>query len=131
MAVRPWCCAQGSGSSVKPANNAPVYLCLYAKLAEIARAHGYAMAVHGSAARDCDVVCIPWIEYPQRPADVIEAIVSKFAMKLSSGPTEKPHGRIAYTIHLEFGDVYFDIQFMPAHRYDESSPDDVVNPSRA
>jgi hypothetical protein len=104
---------------VKPANNAPVYLASYAKLAEIARAHGYAMAVHGSLARDCDLICIPWVEAPRRRLFVVFAIIEYFGMKLSSGPTERPHGRVAYTIHLSYGNVYFDLQFMPAERYTE------------
>ncbi|OKN23544.1 hypothetical protein AM343_001586 [Klebsiella variicola] len=33
---------------MKPANFAPVYCALYPALAEIARKHGYAMAIHGT-----------------------------------------------------------------------------------
>jgi hypothetical protein len=109
---------------MKPANNAPTYLCLYPKIAEICRAHGYAAAVHGSLARDCDVICIPWIELPRTPLEVVNAIVARFAMNLTGGPTQKPHGRVAWTIHLDFGDVYFDLQFMPALRYDLTQPAD-------
>lgn len=107
---------------MKPANNAPVYLCLYPKIAELCRAHGYAAAVHGSLARDCDIICIPWIELPRQPEEAVQAITRRFAMKLTSGPTEKPHGRLAWTIHLDFGDVYFDLQFMPALQYDLTQP---------
>lgn len=104
---------------MKPANNAPIYLCLYARLAEIARAHGYAMAVHGSQARDCDLICIPWVKTPRRAVFVVMKILETYGWKLSSGPTEKPHGRVAYTIHIAWGDVYFDLQFMPADIYTE------------
>lgn len=44
---------------MKPANNAPVYACMYQELAEICRAHGYALAIHGSMARDFDLIAIP------------------------------------------------------------------------
>lgn len=104
---------------MKPANNAPIYLCAYAKLAEIARAHGYAMTVHGSQARDCDLICIPWVERPRRPIFVVFAIMDRFGWRFTGGPTEKPHGRIAYTLHLQWGDVYLDLQFMPAEAYTE------------
>jgi hypothetical protein len=102
---------------VKPANNAPVYVCVYAKLAEIAREHGYALAIHGSLARDCDLICIPWIEWPSQPSELMDAITKKFAFKRTGGPTTRPHGRVAFTLHFDFGDVYLDLQFMPAKQY--------------
>lgn len=43
---------------MKPANLAPVYCALYPALAEIARKHGYAMAIHGTMARDFDLMGI-------------------------------------------------------------------------
>ena len=48
---------------MKPANRAAVYAAaLYPDLAEIAREHGYALAVHGSLARDFDLIAVPWRE---------------------------------------------------------------------
>lgn len=92
---------------------------MYAQIAEVARAHGYAATVHGTAGRDLDVMCFPWIDLPRRPIFVVFAIAKRWDMKITGGPTEKPHGRVAYTLHIAWGDVYFDLQFMPAERYAE------------
>lgn len=101
---------------MKPANNAPLYACFYKGFAEIARANGYALAVHGSLARDLDVIAIPWVDDAKAPEEVVKAITDRYAVRLidsDRGPTAKPHGRIAYSLHLEFGDVYLDLSFMP------------------
>lgn len=66
---------------MKPANNAPIYCGLYVDLAEIARKHGYAMALHGSMARDFDLICIPWVELPSNPQAVVDEICSTFAIR--------------------------------------------------
>jgi hypothetical protein len=103
---------------VKPANNAPIYACVYAGLAEIARAHGYALAIHGSLARDFDVIAIPWTEAAADPWDVVQAILAKYSLRLveeSEGVAHamKPHGRMVYTLVFKFGDVFLDLGFMP------------------
>lgn len=47
---------------IKP-NYAPVYAAaLYPEFAKIFQRHGYALAVHGSLARDFDIIGIPWAE---------------------------------------------------------------------
>lgn len=105
-----------SDLSKKPKPNyGPVYAAaLYPKLAEIARAHGYALAVHGSLARDFDLLCVPWVEQPSTPEAVIEAITQNFAVELVGGPpSEKPHGRRAWTLSIGFGECAIDLQFMP------------------
>lgn len=98
---------------MKPANNAPLYACVYAGLAEIARDHGYAMACHGSMARDFDVICIPWVAQASDPDEVIEAIEARYAIRRIGTPDRKEHGRIAYTMSFGFGDVALDLSFMP------------------
>jgi hypothetical protein len=100
---------------MKPANYAPVYAAaLYPAWAEIARQHGYALAVHGSLARDFDLICIPWGDEPKEPQAVIDAIKAEFAVKEVGGPpSEKPHGRVAYTLSIGFGECFADLSFMP------------------
>lgn len=41
---------------------APAYAGLYPCLCEVARKHGYALAIHGSLEHDMDVVAIPWTD---------------------------------------------------------------------
>lgn len=103
---------------MKAANTAPIYASIYAELAEVCRSKGYALAVHGSLARDFDLVCIPWAETVSTPRDVIDAITSKFALRLLESPdtpaaTMKPWGREAYTLIFNWGTAALDISFTP------------------
>lgn len=101
---------------MKPANFAPAYMCLYPQLAEIARSHGYAFAVHGSCARDFDVVCVPWADEPSEPQAVVDEIVKTFAMRQIGEPEVKNHNRLCYTIVILFGECFVDLSFMPVVR---------------
>lgn len=99
---------------MKPANNAPVYACVYAGLAEITRSHGYALAVHGSLASDFDMIAIPWAPEASDPEAVVEEITKKYAIRRCEGdPEPKNHGRIAYTLSFSFGTTRLDLSFMP------------------
>lgn len=98
---------------MKDANFAPMYCCVYPELAEIARKHGYAMAVHGSLARDFDLICIPWVESPNGPSAVVKEITTTFAMKTVGRPDTTWHGRERWTISFSFGECFIDLSFMP------------------
>lgn len=98
---------------MKPANFAPIYLGLYPELAEITRKHGYALSAHGSMARDFDLVCIPWTEFPSIPQTVVDEITSTFGIKEIGLPATKHHGRICYTLSISFGECFLDFSFMP------------------
>lgn len=98
---------------MKPANLAPVYCSLYPELAEIARKHGYAMAIHGTMARDFDLICIPWTDNPSAPQVVVDELTSTFAMNDVTSPSIKPHGRMVYSISFGFGEFFADLSFMP------------------
>lgn len=93
----------------------PVYAaCLYPELAEIVRKHGYTLAVHGSLARDFDLVAIPWEDVVSDPLTVLAAIENAMALVLeSSVPVVKKHGRLSYGFLVKFGDAFIDISFMP------------------
>lgn len=99
---------------MRPANNAPIYIGLYSQLAELTRNHGYALAVHGSIARDFDLVAIPWSEHPSDPQNVVDDITKQFAFKEGGGDRSiKEHGRIVYTLIVSFGECFLDLSFMP------------------
>lgn len=100
---------------MKSANYGPVYAAaMYPELAEIARKLGYAMAVHGSLARDFDLICIPWTDQAAHPQAVVDAIMAKFVVKVVGGPpTQKPHGRQAWSLSIGFGECAIDLSFMP------------------
>lgn len=100
---------------MKPSNFAPVYACLYPQLTEIARKHGYALATHGSMARDFDLVCIPWIESPSNPQSVVDEMTSTFGIREVGKPETREHGRLIYTLSVKFGECFIDLSFMPTH----------------
>ncbi|MES4783616.1 hypothetical protein L0B07_23390 [Raoultella ornithinolytica] len=98
---------------MKPANFAPVYCALYPALAEIARKHGYAMAIHGTMARDFDLICIPWVDKPSAPQTVVDEITATYSTTDITNPGCKPHGRLAYSVCFGFGEFFADLSFMP------------------
>jgi hypothetical protein len=95
---------------------AAAYVALYPMLQQIAKRHGYALAVHGSLHRDFDLVAIPWIEEASEPLKLIRAI--KKAMRAVTqhentdhliplcDPRERPHGRIGYALHFTNQGMY-------------------------
>ena len=101
---------------MKPAGFAPLYCAMYPEIAEVVRAHGYALAVHGSLARDFDLIAIPWTESPSVPLDVIDAITQTFALEPIGNQTIKEHGRMVYTMRISFGQCFLDLSFMPVIR---------------
>lgn len=115
---------------MKPTDPIPVraaaYVALYPMLLQIAKDHGYTLCVHGSLHRDLDLVAVPWIEEAADPLDLIKAI--KDATRTVTHqedrdqhfpdchPTEKPHGRVAYSLHFTNRGMYggyLDISVMP------------------
>lgn len=109
-----------SDLSTKPAaNNAPTYMCLYPGLAEVARESGYALAVHGSLARDMDLIAVPWVERPATPDELVSALESKFSIKRIGSITQSLHGRMIQTIGIKFGECFIDLSILPATSYRE------------
>lgn len=78
---------------------------------------GYTLALHGSMARDFDLIAVPWIEKAADAEAVAEAILlacDGYVVEQREGrdPTLKPHGRKAWSIHLA-GHWYIDLSVMP------------------
>jgi hypothetical protein len=104
---------------MKPANFAPIYVTLYPPLADIAREHGYSLAVHGSVASDFDLIAIPWVETP-KPADELVAAFARrlallegaFGTSMDTEPELKPHGRRAWNLYIG-GMAKLDLSVMP------------------
>lgn len=100
---------------VKP-NYAPIYAAaLYPQLARIFVDNGYALAVHGSLARDFDLIAVPWVDKPSSPKVILNIITKKFWIRLIGRDTKKKHGRVAYTISVGHGDCAIDLSFLPIY----------------
>ncbi len=100
---------------------APWYAMAYTKLDRIAWRHGYALALHGSMARDLDLIAVPWTDDADSPDKLMEAvrrfIVAKANVKYKTpSPIQKPHGRMAYSMPIGFEGHYLDISIMPRQK---------------
>ncbi len=95
---------------------ATFYAVLYPKIREVGLKHGYAIALHGSMARDMDLIAYPWILECSDPDELILEIAEQIGVTMFEAdfPTkgEKPHGRMAYTLSF-VGDWFLDISVMP------------------
>ena len=97
---------------IKP-NYAPVYAAaLYPELAKLFQKHGYALAVHGSLARDFDLIAVPWGEKLSSQEEILKEITTTYAINIIGEPTIKKHGRIAHTLSIGFGECAIDLSFL-------------------
>lgn len=100
----------------------PMYAVIYPFMAMRAHECGYALAIHGSMARDFDLIAVPWTENAKsaeelvaRILDVMDGTIFSMEQLDPTKPTEKPHGRRAYSMHLRTwtGNAYIDLSVMP------------------
>lgn len=101
-------------SEITP-NYGPVYAAaLYPGLARIFQRHGYALAVHGSLARDFDLIAVPWAAEVADPETVLDAVTSEYAVERCGDGDPRPHGRTAFMLSVGFGQCSVDVSFLPA-----------------
>lgn len=112
---------------------ASTYAWMIPYLTEVARSCGYALGIHGSLHRDLDLLAVPWIEEAKSAEELIEAMRAAldgqvlkhgalcgrwdsdkkcFVEAAIENPAHKPHGRLAWNIHLA-GGLYLDVSVMP------------------
>ena len=82
-----------------------------------ARGCGYALAVHGSLARDIDLVAIPWTSSATSAKALVDRLCGVIAGICGRAHplgewTTKPHGRQALII-ITSGDAEIDLSIMP------------------
>ena len=71
-----------------------------------AKGCGYALAVHGTRARDIDMIAVPWVEGADEPDFLVQRLCGVLSGKVgrsvrqSAEWADKPHGRKAVTIFL-------------------------------
>ncbi len=106
---------------MKPASRAPAYLTLYPGLAEVARKHGYALAIHGSIQTDLDLIAVPWVDDCADADTLVAALRAHCYLCLGQAEqidpkhadaTVKPHGRRAWNLYMDFG-AQVDLSVLP------------------
>jgi hypothetical protein len=108
---------------------AAAYVALYPMLQQVAKRHGYALAVHGSLHRDFDLIAVPWVEGASEPLTLIKAMKKATRTVIHNeefdhlvkdcAPNLKPHGRVAYSLHVTNHGMYggyLDISVMPKRK---------------
>lgn len=113
------------------------FLELLPAICEAARSLGYAVGLHGSLARDYDLIAVPWTETAAHPDEVAEAIktaagcvrwrvyrgmgIQREEAARKAGcqatPEDKPHGRLVYCFDWDKENFqnadYIDLSVMP------------------
>lgn len=104
---------------MKPASRAPMYAAIYHGLAEIARAHGYALAIHGSLQTDLDLIAVPWVKAASPAEELIAALYDHCGACLPAtrdaeihAPEQKAHGRRAWNLYMIAG-AKVDVSVLP------------------
>ena len=115
-----------------------MFACLYPGLCDVARSHGYALAIHGTLTCDLDLIAVPWTveatdattlknvlmahivacgyddllrrECPHLTEDQITQLCER--SEETKAATKKPHGRMAWNLYLHAG-VKIDLSVMP------------------
>jgi hypothetical protein len=100
------------------------YAMHYLRMAARARELGYALALHGSLTRDADMVAVPWTDAAVPAEELAAAMIEEsggFIVHREDAdpydytrrnPQPKPHGRLAWSIHLG-GGPYIDLSVTP------------------
>lgn len=70
------------------------------------------MAYHGTFMRDMDCVGVPWDKEVKDASELIAEISNSINPVKVIGPTQKPHGRKAWSFILKEG-VYVDLSVTP------------------
>lgn len=98
---------------------ATAYVHLLPYIVETARERGYAIATHGSFARDMDLIAVPWTAEAVEAEALVEAIRERLNGDIPTeapfeNPATKLHGRRAWSIYLlKYGPAYIDLSVMP------------------
>lgn len=83
---------------------------------QVAREMGYAVGLHGSMKRDCDMIAVPWVE----ACSTAEALIDALCVALNArevGPREpKPNGRLAVNLQIDGWFRVIDLSIVTASR---------------
>jgi hypothetical protein len=86
----------------------------------VARDNGYAIGVHGTQARDYDIIAVPWVEDAASVEELVAALCRVLnAQAVGGPPSKKPLGRTAYTLQIEGWFKLIDISITPRGQHEQ------------
>jgi len=92
-------------------------------LERVARANGYALAIHGSLVKDIDLLAVPWVDDAAQPDALADALRSElgghFATNIHGDPQpegDRPHGRRSWSIAGDCIPTWVDLSIFPPGR---------------
>ena len=111
----------------KPFTPAATFAWMVPHITEVARKFGYAIGLHGSMARDLDLIAVPWTRAAAPAETLVEAIRDAVGGVIRNDPVHdgneydlttrnperKPHGRMAWSIYFSGHRYYIDLSVMP------------------
>ena len=79
----------------------PDYARIFTQARILAWQYGYACLAHGTFTRDLDLLLVPWADrHVPDVGGVVDRIADVAGLKLQGPPSDKPHGRKAWTLLL-------------------------------
>lgn len=120
---------------IKPIHAKPsLYAYYFESLKIIAKEYGYNLVIHGSMARDLDLIAIPWVEEAKPQLELVKAMADclggEVMLKQIEGQPNPyvstlPAGRVNYIIDLnrggykrdDNGDIAEPLEFTPDPEY--------------
>lgn len=93
-------------------NNATFWIFRFPEYRRIAAECGWAIAIHGSAVHDLDLMAMPWVEQHTSADELAQRLADTEMPNFrrpfeKTDPGDKPNGRIVYTIFA--GSTYIDM----------------------
>ncbi|HXF23294.1 MAG TPA: hypothetical protein VN602_02180 [Gemmatimonadaceae bacterium] len=106
---------EDSWTELRAGKPALAYIAAYPLLRRIARECGYALALHGSLARDFDLIAVPWTHDAVTPEALVEAICHQSDLRVTvPNKGDRPHGRGSWALQgLTVRNSWVDLSVMP------------------
>jgi len=136
---------------MKDPTRGPIFACLYQGLCDVARKHGYALAIHGTLVEDMDLIAVPWVEDAADAETLKDALTKHIGAcgysellkrdspwlssenraaivasecDASDGRHNKPHGRVGWNLYLYAG-TKVDLSIFPRSNANMLAPAEI------
>jgi hypothetical protein len=71
------------------------------KIWAIARGNGYAVGLHGSMKRDCDLIAVPWVDCANAVMTLVDDLCRALNARVVGDIEAKPHNRVAMILQVD------------------------------